>query len=69
MEADPPATAEAVSVRAGHGQVARGGVRRGSRVLSPATDSEDSSDVRQVQYRRRDVRLLERPVLGSHSRR
>ena len=43
-------------------------VRRGSRVLSPATDSEDSFDSRHAQHHRKDVRFSERPLLDSHSR-
>ena len=44
-------------------------IRRGSRFLSPATDSEDRFGSRRVQYHRPDVRFFERLVLDSHSRR
>ena len=50
-----PATAKAVSICVGHGQNDSGGVRRGSRVLSPTTDSEDSFDSRHAQHHGKDV--------------
>ena len=62
-----PATAVAVSVCVGHGQNGSS-VRRGSRVLSPTTDSEDSLESRHAQHHWKDVRFSERPLLDSHSR-
>ena len=63
-----PTTAEAISVCVGHGQNDRSGARRRSKVLSPATDSEDSFDSRIARHHRKDVRFSERPLLDSHSR-
>ena len=63
-----PATAEAVSVRVGHGQNGSSGVRRRNRALSSPTDSEDSFDSRHAQHHRKDVRFSDRPLLDSHSR-
>ena len=68
MDGELAATAEAVSVCVGHRQNDRSGIRRGSRVLSPETDYEDRFDSH-VQHHPKDVRITERPLLDSHSRR
>ena len=57
------ATAEAVSVSVGHGNMIAAEYK-GEPGVSPTSDSEDDFDSRHAQHHREDVRRAGRPLFG-----